>query len=56
MDGTGLLEEFDLVFLRDVKVRFLASADFLLALVAACALEGEFDVLGLVQVEATHTG
>lgn len=41
------------MLLRDVELEFLVSADFLLALVEACSLEGDFDVLGLVQVELT---
>ena len=39
--------------LSKITSNYLVSADFLLALEEACSLEGEFDVLGLVQVELT---
>ena len=41
------------VTISKITSNYLVSADFLLALVEACSLEGDFDVLGLVQVELT---
>ena len=38
---------------KKITSNYLVSVDFLLALVEACSLEGDFDVLGLVQVELT---